>query len=171
MIDIKSILNEFKEAIIREVKEELREFKASVNGTLEGFKVAIISMEQRISNIENELRAIRAELNETKSYLIQRIDETNKRIDETNKRIDEVRVELTQRVDETNNMIKETNKRIDETNKRIDETNKRIDEVVFEMGKMRAEIREAVVARETLGDIYTRLQKLEGAVFKEAVNL
>lgn len=45
-------------------------------------------------------------------------------------------------------------------NKRIDETNKRIDEVVIEIGKIRAEIKEAVVARETLRDIYVRLKNL-----------
>ncbi|MDW8136809.1 MAG: hypothetical protein RMI74_08495, partial [Thermodesulfobacterium sp.] len=71
-------------------------------------------------------------------------------------KIDDIRMELTLR--------------IDETNKRIDETNRRIDEVVIEMGKIRAEIKEAVVARETLGDIYARLKKLEDVVFKPAVN-
>ncbi|MDW8136795.1 MAG: hypothetical protein RMI74_08425, partial [Thermodesulfobacterium sp.] len=89
MIDLEKLLTKFKEAIVSEVKEEIREFKASVNGTLEGFRLAIVSMDKRLSNMEQEIRSLRAELNETRNYLNQRIDETNKRIDETNKRIDE----------------------------------------------------------------------------------
>jgi uncharacterized coiled-coil DUF342 family protein len=94
-MDVDKLLEKVRGLIISEIKEEFREFRASVTGQLEGFKLALESVNARITNLEGEVRDIRRAL------------------DETNKRIDDLGVEL-------KGEIMANTQRIDETNKRID---------------------------------------------------
>ncbi|MFN4220524.1 MAG: hypothetical protein ACK4GJ_06385, partial [bacterium] len=55
---IQTIIEKVKEIITAEVKQELRDFKNSVSGQLEGFKLAIESILERQSNVESEMRSI-----------------------------------------------------------------------------------------------------------------
>jgi len=158
------IAEKIGDMVLGQVKEEFREFRASVTGELNGFRIAIESMNARMAALEfqqgqfqNDLRDIR-----------RAIDETNKRIDETNKRIDETRAELkleimknTERIDETNKRIDETNKRIDDTNHRIDETNNRIDNLYLEISEMRGDLKVALSQKEVMDDLIVRVQRLE----------
>jgi len=137
------IAEKMRDMILGELKEEFRDFKASVSGELNGFRLAIESMnarmaaiEARQNNIENELRDIR-----------RAIDMTNQRIDETNKRIDE------------------TNKRIDETNKRIDDLNSRVDTLYIELSEVKGELKKALSYKEIVQDIIFRIERLEAKVF------
>ena len=170
-MDIEKILERMKGLIVSEIKEELREFKAAVTGQLEGFKLAIESMNARMTNLEGETKDIRRALDETNK----RIDEINKRIDETNKRIDETN----KRIDDTNKRIDELRAelkgeiiantlRIGETNKRIDETNKRIDDLFMEVSKIRGDLNKALSQKEILDDVLLRIQRLEARVFEGA---
>ena len=99
-MDIEKLAEKLKELIVGELKEEFRDFKATVSGELAGFRLAIESMNQRLSALEErqssleELRDIRRSI----EYTNQRIDETNQRIDETNKRIDQTRAELKEEI-------------------------------------------------------------------------
>ncbi len=172
------VAEKIRDLILGEIKEEFRDFKSSVTGELNGFRLAIESMNSRISGIEsrisgiesrmaslevrqegleNELRDIRRAIENTNM----RIDETNKRIDETNKtmveRIDELRVELKEE-------IAQNTMRIDETNKRIDETNKRIDALYLEVSEMRGEVKEALSRKEVVQDMLLRIERLETKV-------
>jgi uncharacterized coiled-coil DUF342 family protein len=165
------IAEKIGDMVLGQVKEEFREFRASVTGELNGFRIAIESMNARMAALEfqqgqfqNDLRDIRRAIDETNK----RIDETNKRIDETNKRIDETRAELkleimknTERIDETNKRIDETNKRIDDTNHRIDETNNRIDNLYLEISEMRGDLKVALSQKEVMDDLIVRVQRLE----------
>ncbi|GAB5045798.1 coiled-coil domain-containing protein [Thermodesulfovibrio sp. TK110] len=165
------VVDRIRDLILGEIKEELRDFKATVTGQLQGFTIAIESingrmnsiesrmgsLESRQANIESELKDIRRSIDETNK----RIDETNKRIDETNNRIDELRVEL-----KTEIMM--NTQRIDETNKRIDETNKRIDELFLEVSKIRGDLNKALSQKEAIDDMRLRIQRLEDKVLVAA---
>ncbi|MFN3739738.1 MAG: hypothetical protein ACK4TF_03565 [Thermodesulfovibrionales bacterium] len=155
-MELDKIAEKIRDLVIGEIKEEFRDFKASVTGELSGFRLAIEtlnarqgSMEARQSSIENELRDIRRS-----------IDETNKRIDETNKRIDELRVELKAE-------INANTARIDETNKRIDETNKRIDSLYLEISEVRGDLKKALSDKEVVHDFIRRIERLETKVFAQ----
>ncbi|GAQ94538.1 hypothetical protein TAGGR_1722 [Thermodesulfovibrio aggregans] len=59
------VVDKIRDLILREIKEELRDFKATISGQLSGFALAIQSInarmesiESRQSNIESELRDI-----------------------------------------------------------------------------------------------------------------
>jgi chromosome segregation ATPase len=147
------IAEKIRDLVLGEIKEEFRDFKASVTGELSGFRLAIESInarmgaiESRQSNMENELRDIR------------------RSIDETNKRIDETRVELKTEIMANTARIDETNKRIDETNKRIDETNKRIDALYLEVAEIRGDLKKAISDKEILHDMIFRIERLETKV-------
>lgn len=129
------VAERLRDLILGEVKEEFRDFRASVTGELSGFRLAVESlnarmgaMESRQSNIENELRDIR------------------RSIDETNKRIDALYLE------------------IGETNKRIDETNKRIDSLYLEVAEIRGDLKKAISNKETLHDLMFRVERLESKI-------
>ncbi|MFN4220465.1 MAG: hypothetical protein ACK4GJ_06070, partial [bacterium] len=79
---IQTIVEKVKEIITAEVKQELRDFKNTVSGQLEGFKLAIESILERQSNVENQIRNINQKIETMFMQLNNRIDETNKRIDE-----------------------------------------------------------------------------------------
>lgn len=155
-MEIEKILEKFKEAIIGEVKAELREFKVTVTGQLEGYKVALEAMNGRMSAIETDIRDLRRTLENTNK----RIDDTNKRIDDTNMRIDETN----RKVDELRDEIRKNTDRIDETNKRIDETNKRIAQLYLELSDIRGDLREALSRKEIIDDVLIRVQRLEKKV-------
>jgi chromosome segregation ATPase len=147
------IAEKIRDLVLGEIKEEFRDFKASVTGELSGFRLAIESInarmgaiESRQSNMENELRDIRRSIDETNK----RIDETNKRIDETNKRIDETRVEL--------------KAEIMANTARIDETNKRIDTLYVEVAEIRGDLKKAISDKEILHDLIFRIERLETKV-------
>ncbi|MEZ0344718.1 MAG: hypothetical protein ABWJ99_07975 [Caldimicrobium sp.] len=185
-MDLEKLVEKLKELIISEIKEEFKEFKATVSGQLEGFRLAIESMNARMTNLEGEVRDLRRALDETNK----RIDETNKRIDETNKRIDETNKRLEEFKDDTlkrfDTLRSETIKlynelrselkgeiiantlRIDETNKRIDETNKRLDDLFLEVAKIRSDLSQALSQKGVIEDMLTRIQRLEAQVLKAA---
>ncbi len=125
--------------VLGQIKEEFKEFRASVTGELNGFRLAIESMNARMAALESRQGQFQDELRDIRRA----IDETNKRIDETNKRIDE------------------TNKRIDETNQRIDETNQRIDNLYLEMSEMRGDLNVALSQKKVMDDLIVRVQRLE----------
>ncbi len=140
------IAEKIRDLVLGEIKEEFRDFKASVTGELSGFRLAIeslnarmMAMESRQANVENELRDIRRS-----------IDETNRRIDETNKRIDGLRVEL-----KTEIMANTA---------RIDETNKRIDVLFLEVAEIRGDLKKAISNKEILHDLIFRVERLETKV-------
>lgn len=138
-VEWEKIAEKIRDLVLGEVKEEFRDFKASVTGELAGFRLAIESInarmgtiESRQSNMENELRDIR------------------RSIDETNKRIDELRVEL-----KTEIMANTA---------RIDETNKRIDALYLEVSDIRGDLKKAISDKEILHDIIFRVERLETKV-------
>jgi chromosome segregation ATPase len=140
------IAEKIRDLVLGEIKEEFRDFKASVTGELSGFRLAIESVnarmgaiESRQSNMENELRDIR------------------RSIEETNKRIDETRFEL-------KTEIMANTARIDEINKRIDETNKRIDALYLEVAEIRGDLKKAISDKEILHDMIFRIERLETKV-------
>jgi chromosome segregation ATPase len=152
-MDIDKLLEKVRGLIISEIKEEFREFRASVTGQLAGFKLALESVNARLTNLEGEVKDIRRALDETNK----RIDETNKRIDETNKRIDELRVELKSEI-------------MDNTH-RIDATNKRIDDLFVEVSKIRGDLNKALSQKEVFDDVLLRVQRLEGRIFKSGLEI
>jgi chromosome segregation ATPase len=145
-MDAQKIAEAVKSSIIGEIKQELKEFIASVTGELSGFRLAIESMNARMNSLEARQANFEAELRDIRRAL-----------DETNKRIDHLRAEL--KVE-----IMKNTERIDETNKRIGETNKRIDYLHFEVSGIRGDLNKALSQQQTLGDVITRVQKLEERV-------
>ncbi|MFN3477964.1 MAG: coiled-coil domain-containing protein, partial [bacterium] len=107
---IQTIAEKVKEIITAEVRQELRDFKNTVSGQLEGFKLAIESISERQSNVESEVRNINQKIETMFMQLSNRIDETNKRIDEANKRIDETNNKIEKMFMQLNNRIDEVNK-------------------------------------------------------------
>ncbi|MFN3921970.1 MAG: hypothetical protein ACK4K4_06190 [Caldimicrobium sp.] len=89
-MDLEKIAEKLRDMIIGEIKEELRDFKASVTGELAGFRIAIESMNARMSALELRQENLEAEIRDIRRAL----EETNKRIDETNKRIDDLLIEV-----------------------------------------------------------------------------
>jgi len=88
-MDVQKIIDGVREAVMGEMSREFREFRADVRGQLEGFRLAIDTMnkrldsiESRLSNVENDVRAL------------------NLRLDETNKRIDGIYTGLVERIRE-----------------------------------------------------------------------
>lgn len=153
VMEWEKIAEKLRDMIIGEIKEEFKEFRASVTGELSGFRIALEALIARQNSMENEIKELR------------------KAIDETNKRIDELRIELkteimknTERIDETNKRIDETNKRIDDTNKRIDDTNQRIDELYLISSHIRADLNKALSEKKVIDDMLTRIQRLEEKV-------
>jgi chromosome segregation ATPase len=144
------IAEKIRDTILGEIKDEFREFRASVTGELSGFRLAIESINARQGNMENELRDIRRS-----------IDETNKRIDETRVELKAEIMQNTLRIDEVNKRIDEVNKRIDEVNKRVDETNKRIDALFLEIAEIRGDVKKAISDKEIIHDILFRIERLE----------
>ncbi|MBO8180827.1 MAG: hypothetical protein H0Z19_10205 [Archaeoglobus sp.] len=139
-MDAQQIAEKVRDLIMGAMREEFREFKAEVRGQLEGFRLAIETMNKRMDAIER------------------RMDSLERRIDETNKKIDYVRDELTARIDETN-------KRIDETNKRIDILSTRLEENTRGLGELKAEIAALRSRQEIIEDLVRRVRKLEDKVF------
>ncbi len=184
-LDITKIIDAIKNAIISEIRDELKEFKASVTGELSGFRLAIQSISERQTSIEANIHNLKSELKQeiqqVRSELKQEIQQVRS---ELKQEIQEVRSELKQeiqlntlRIDETNKRIDETNKRIDiltiETNKkidllnqRIDDTNKRIDELTKEVYGIKNQLTESISYKRIIEDTILRIQKLETAIFK-----
>jgi peptidoglycan hydrolase CwlO-like protein len=137
------VVDNIRDLILGDIREELIDFKATVSGQLSGFALAIQSInagiqsiESRQSNIESELRDIR------------------RAIYETNKRIDELRVEL--------------KTEIMQNNQRIDETNKHIDNLYIEVANIRGDLNKALSQKEVIDDLITRVQRLEDRVLTAA---
>ena len=61
-MDIEKLAEKLKELIVGELKEEFRVFKATVSGELAGFRLAIESMNQRLSALEERQSSLEAEL-------------------------------------------------------------------------------------------------------------
>lgn len=58
-MDFEKMYEKLRELIVGEIKEELREFKATVTGQLQGFALAIESINARMGNIESDIRDLR----------------------------------------------------------------------------------------------------------------
>ncbi len=137
------IAEKIRDLVLGEVKEEFRDFKASVTGELSGFRLAIESINARMGTIESRQSSMENELRDLRRSM-----------DETNKRIDDLRVEL-------KTEIMANTARIDETNKRIDETNRRIDSLFLEVSAIRGDLKKAISDKEILHDIIFRVERLE----------
>ncbi|MCX7965693.1 MAG: hypothetical protein N2596_03610 [Syntrophorhabdaceae bacterium] len=144
------IMEKLKDMILGEIKEEFREFKSTVSGQLQGFALAIETMNSRMSGIESRMSSMESDIRDLR-----------KAIDETNKRIDDLRVELKAEI-----ML--NTQRIDETNKRIDETNKRIDDIYLEVSNIRGDLNKALSRKEVIDDVLIRVQRLEDKVLAAA---
>ncbi|MGC8815819.1 MAG: hypothetical protein ACP5O4_06475 [bacterium] len=87
-----------RENIIGDFKEEFKIFRSEVSSQLEGFKIAIESINHRINSIESIISSIENKLSIIKNFKLpsieNKINKTNKRIDETNKRIDNIQFRL-----------------------------------------------------------------------------
>ncbi|WP_457550263.1 hypothetical protein [Archaeoglobus sp.] len=136
MVDAQQIAEKVGDLILGSIKEELKEFRAEVGGQLEGFRIAIESMnkrmdgiERRLSNLEDEMRALKNEL-----ILIHR------RIDKTNQRID--------RLADTVTLL----------SSRIDKLAERVEVNTIELRELKAK-------GKVIEDILRRLKKLEDRVF------
>ncbi|MDZ7761341.1 MAG: hypothetical protein U5L00_13950 [Desulfovermiculus sp.] len=160
-MDLDRAVERIREAVVGELKEEFKEFRAAVTGELAGYRVAIESLTARQTGMESGLRDICHSIEQTNK----RIDETNNRIDETNKRIDQTRSELTSRIDETRSELKEliakNTERIDEYNRRIDETNKRIDGIMMDVSEIKGELNRALSEKVVVDDLVQRVSRLE----------
>ncbi|MCX7966233.1 MAG: Atg14 domain-containing protein [Syntrophorhabdaceae bacterium] len=137
------IIEKIRDIVVGEVKEELRDFKSSVLGQLQGFTLAIESMNSRMSGMESRMSAIESDIRELR-----------RANDETNKRIDDLRVELKQEI-----ML---------NTQRIDETNKRIDDLYTEVSYIRGDLNRALSQKEIIDDVLIRVQRLEDKVLKAA---
>ncbi len=178
-MDLDKLIQTVREVIIGEIKEEFRDFRASVTGELAGFRLAIESISARMgslelrqaqfeSEIKEEIRNIRLALSDTNKRIDEvniRIDETNKRIDETHKKIDELRVELKGEIMQNTHRIDETNKRIDEISHRIDS---RLDALFMEVSNIKGELKRALSNKEYIDDILRRVQRLERRMYEAA---
>lgn len=164
-MDLERAVERIRDAVVGELKEEFKEFRAAVTGELAGYRVAIESLTARQTGMESELRDIRHS-----------IEQTNRRIDETNKCMDEVKTDLTSRIDETRSdltaQIVETRselkaevakntERIDETNKRIGDTNKRIDGLMMDVSEIKGELSRALSEKVVVDDLVQRVSRLE----------
>ncbi len=101
MVDAQQIAEKVRDLLLGELRDEFKEFKAEVRGQLEGFRLAIETMnrrldslemninkridsvERRLANIENEVRSLRGEMSAL-----------NRRVDDLVKELSEVKVEL-----------------------------------------------------------------------------
>ncbi len=96
-MDIDKLAEKLKDLIVGELKEEFKEFRAQVRGELEGYRIAIESMSQRLTSIEKRISSLEEEIREINRRiddLNRRVDDTNQRVDETNRRIDHIYMEL-----------------------------------------------------------------------------
>jgi chromosome segregation ATPase len=184
VMDAQQIAEKVRDLLMGAMKEEFREFKAEVRGQLEGFKVAIETMNKRMDALERRMDSLEKRIDETnkridsfreeltvridsfREELTVRIDsvreELTVRIDETNKRIDSFREELTKRID---SVREELTVRIDETNKRIDVLSARLEENTRELGELKAEIATLRSRQEIIEDLVRRIRRLEERVF------
>ncbi len=151
-MDMDKILEQMRDMILGELKQEFAHFRESVTEELSGFRVAIESISARQSSMENDLREIRKSIDETRSEL-------GARIDETNKRIDEVRTELGARIDEVRSELKVE---IMKNTERIDKVNARMDATFFEVSKLRGDLEKALSQKVIMDDLIVRVKRLEG---------
>ncbi len=100
-MDLERLAEKIRDIVLGEMRDEFREFRASVTGELSGFRIALESINARQTNLENELRDIRKAIDETnkkidnvRDYLLSRLDETNKRIDTLYLEVSEMRGDL-----------------------------------------------------------------------------
>ncbi|MEM3018584.1 MAG: hypothetical protein QXO25_06880 [Candidatus Bathyarchaeia archaeon] len=132
-------MEKVKDAIIGEVKEEMKEFRAIVTGQLSGFALSIESMNSRMNGIESRIANMESDIRDIRRVL-----------DETNKRIDDLRMEL-----KTEIML---------NTQRIDETNKRIDDLYTKFSEIRGDLNKALSTKEVIDDVLIRVQRLENKV-------
>jgi len=92
MVDAQQIAEKVRDLLMGAIREEFREFKAEVRGQLEGFRLAIETMNKRLDSIERRL-----------DNLEKRVDETNQRID----RLTDVIISLSTRVDRLAERVEE----------------------------------------------------------------
>ena len=161
-MDAQQIAEKVRDLVVGSIRDEFKEFKAEVRGQLEGFRVALDTMNKRLDGLERRMDSLE-----------RRMDSLDAKIDavreELSARIDAVREELTARIDETNRRIdsvrEELTARIDETNKRIDLLSTRLEENTRELGELKAEIVALRSRQEIIEDLVRRVRKLEERVF------
>jgi predicted nucleic acid-binding Zn-ribbon protein len=80
-MDIDKLAEKIRNIVLGELKEEFKEFRASVTGELSGFRLAVESLNSRQANVETELRDVRQSMENELRDIRRAIDDTNKRID------------------------------------------------------------------------------------------
>lgn len=109
-MDLDRAVERIRDAVVGELKDEFKEFRAAVTGELAGYRVAIESLTARQSGMESELRDIRHSIEQTNNRIDEtnnRIDENNKRIDDTNKRIDGLMMDVSEIKGDLNRALSE----------------------------------------------------------------
>jgi len=140
------VAEKLRDMILGELKEEFRDFKASVTGELSGFRIAIEAINGRMNGIEARMSGI--------EFRLSALEERQNNLE---RRLDEMRAELKAE-------IAQNTMRIDELNKRIDELNKRVDTLYLEVAEIRGDLREALSRKEIIQDILFRIERLETKV-------
>ncbi|WP_448588434.1 hypothetical protein [Thermocrinis sp.] len=170
-MDLEKLAEKIRDLIVGELREEFKLFRASVESELSGYRLAIESMNARMSGIEARMSGIEARmsaLEERQSALERRIDETNKRIDETRAELKAEIMQNTQRIDETNRRIDETRAELKaeimQNTQRIDALNKRVDDVQYILIEINGELKEALSKKEIIKDMLIRIERLEAKV-------
>jgi chromosome segregation ATPase len=166
-MDLESLVEEFKDMILGEIKEEFKDFKASVTGELSGFRLAIEAMNGRMSGIEARMNGIETKMNgiEARMNGIElRINALEERQGGFEKRLDDLRIELKAEIAQNTMRIDETNKRIDVLYREVMELTKRVNSLHGEVMEMRVEVREALSTKEVVKDLLLRIERLETRV-------
>ena len=63
-MDISVLADKIKEAVIGEIRQEFKEFRAEVRGELSGFRLAIEAMSKRMDGIERRMDGIKSRMGE-----------------------------------------------------------------------------------------------------------
>ncbi|MCX7870126.1 MAG: hypothetical protein N2485_00910 [bacterium] len=187
IFNAEKIANIIKDSIISDLKKEFDNFRSEISGQLEGFKLALNSIENRMNSIENRMNSIenrmnnvedridrlRVELNDKidklRNELDSKIDKVDTKIDKVSNELDgkinSLRTELITLINDTRNEIL---KKVFENTQRIDELNRRIDSIYVSVG-------EAVNYKQLVDDLLIRMQrmetKLDQAYINEILNL
>jgi chromosome segregation ATPase len=86
MDHIDAIAEKIRDAIMGDLRKEFSEFKAEVRGQLDGFRIAIETMNKRMDSIERRMES-----------MDQRISRIEVKLDEMNNKIDAINAELEQK--------------------------------------------------------------------------
>jgi len=106
-MDLDAIVEKIRDAIVGDLRKEFTEFKAEVR-VLDGFRIAIETMNKRMDSIE------------------QRISRVEARLDETDKRIDTLTLDMNRRIE---SLTLDMNRRFEDMVKRIESINAELSKI------------------------------------------